>query len=109
MIGSSGACLKNNETDSSRLNLSFDRWDTGIANLTVAEATLNLLQVISMMRLVVSIKKDSSTKLFAEFVNDLKMEPAPLSPAAVTYISMEEGTNSNQCKRWVHSFIHSFI
>ena len=86
MIGSSGACLKNKETDSSLLNLSFNRWDTGIANLTVAAATLNLLQVISIMRLFVSMRKDSSTRLFADLVNDLKMDPAPLSPAAVTYI-----------------------
>ena len=84
MIGSSGAFLKNNEIDSSRLNFNLDNCEMGMQKVTVAVETENLLQVISRSNLPVRTKKDSSTRLLADLEKDLNIDPAPAKPDPAT-------------------------
>ena len=76
--------MKNKEIDSSRRNFSLDSSDMGMQNVTVAEETENLVHLISSISSLVSIKKDSSTRLLADFENDRNMDPAPLKPELAT-------------------------
>ncbi len=99
-MGSSGAALKNNEIDSSRLNFNLDSCEIGMQKVTVAVETENLLQVISNKSFLERTKKDSSTRLLADLENDLNIDPAPANPDPATYgVAIESNRKASFCIR----------
>mmetsp|Transcript_2409 Transcript_2409/g.5361 ORF Transcript_2409/g.5361 Transcript_2409/m.5361 type:complete len:423 (+) Transcript_2409:891-2159(+) len=84
MRGSSGAGLKNKDTDSCRRNFSLAIISIGMAKVTVPVLKFNLFDLISIIWDSVIIKKDSSKRVRVELVIFRNIAPAPTNPAFAT-------------------------